>query len=76
MYALLLYMFQSLATSQLTHLQEPCFIDFSNAFNTIQPHILASKIINFNINNTSVSWVMDYLISRPQYVRLESELCY
>ena len=46
------------------------FFDFSSAFNTIQPHILAKKLIDFNMNNSMVAWVMDYLTSRPQYVRL------
>lgn len=46
------------------------FFDFSSAFNTIRPHILANKLIDFGINNSIVAWVVDYLTSRPQFVRL------
>ena len=62
----------------LRHLDTPksycriLFVDFSSAFNTIQPHILISKLINFGINKNVIAWVMDFLKARPQYVRLRN----
>lgn len=38
------------------------FLDFSSAFNTIQPLILQEKL---------VAWIFSYLTDRPQYVRLK-----
>lgn len=45
------------------------FFDFSSAFNTIQPHILANKLSNFKLHNTTIAWILDYLLLRPQFVR-------
>ena len=70
----LLYMLQS----TYSHLESVAssvrimFFDFSSAFNTIQPHLLASKLMNFNLHSSTIAWVMDYLISRPQFVRLNN----
>ncbi len=49
------------------------FFDFSSAFNTIQPHLLASKLINCNVHNATIKLLMDYLIDRPQYVRRDGQ---
>ncbi len=46
------------------------FFDFSNAFNTLRPQILVSKLFNYNLNSSTITWVIDYLTGRPQYVRL------
>lgn len=46
------------------------FFDFSSAFNTLQPHILASKLLDFKLHNRTVAWILDYLLNRPQFVRL------
>ena len=46
------------------------FIDFSSAFNTIQPHILFSKLKNMNLNNRITSWILEFLTNRSQYVNL------
>ena len=46
------------------------FFDFSSAFKTIQPHLLCDKILNTNLCPSLITWIMNYLISRPQYVRL------
>lgn len=48
--------------------------DFSSAFNTIQPHLLANKGIHFKLHNTTIAWVFSYLLSRPQFVRLDNKL--
>ena len=46
------------------------FADFSSAFNTIQPHIMVSKLINMNINKCVIAWIFEFLTNRPQYVKL------
>lgn len=44
------------------------FIDFSSAFNTIQPHIMLQKLGKMNVNSNLIKWVYSYLTARPQYV--------
>ena len=47
------------------------FLDFSSAFNTIQPHVLVSKLLSeFNIESNLVSWNMDFLTNRTQRVKV------
>ena len=46
------------------------FFYFSSAFITIQPHILASKLIDFKLHNTTIAWILDDLLARPQFVRI------
>ena len=37
------------------------FVDFSSAFNTIQPHILVDKLLrNFNLDFSLVGWILDF----------------
>lgn len=47
------------------HLEQPkscarlLFIDFSSAFNTIQPHLLIEKLIShFNIDLNVAGWIL------------------
>ena len=47
------------------------FLDLSSAFNTIQPHIFARKLLDMNVPSSYVSWMFGYLTSRCQYVSLE-----
>ena len=47
------------------------FIDFSSAFNTIQPHILIPKLQAMNIPNSISLWLLDFLVERPQFVSLQ-----
>ena len=43
------------------------FADFSFAFNTIQPHILANKLVSyFGLDNQLVLWIIDFLTNRLQ----------
>ena len=43
------------------------FADFSSAFNTIQPHILANKLVSyFSLDNHLVLWIIDFLTNRLQ----------
>ena len=61
------------------HLETPgayarvLFVDFSSAFNTILPHLLVSKLIDMKCNSFLISWILDFLTKRPQYVRLRNE---
>lgn len=57
------------------HLETPntiarlLFADFSSAFNTMQPHILAEKLINhFCFDHQLTLWIIDFLTNRPQRV--------
>ncbi len=47
------------------------FLDFSSAFNTIQPLILQDKLLSMQVDPCLVSWITNYLTDRPQYVRLK-----
>ena len=61
----------------LNHLEDPgcsvriMFFDFSSAFNTIQPTLLAEKLARMGVDNHLVAWIKDYLSERPQFVRLQ-----
>jgi len=51
------------------------FVDFSSAFNTIQPHILAKRLIqHFDLSENLVGWILDFLINRTQRVRVNGTL--
>ena len=58
------------------HLENPksysrvLYVDFSSAFNTIQPHVLLNKLLALNVNRNIIRWIYSYLTSRPQFVRL------
>ena len=45
------------------------FIDFSSAFNTIQPHLMFGKLKSFCVPDGLCLWILDFLTSRSQYVR-------
>ena len=46
------------------------FIDFSSAFNTIQPHVMVQKLKDLNLRNDIIAWVLEFLTHRRQYVKL------
>ena len=48
------------------------FIDFSSAFNTIQPHLLIPKLLNMGVSNKSSMWILEFLTNRPQFVFIKS----
>ncbi|KAJ8010041.1 hypothetical protein DPEC_G00070860 [Dallia pectoralis] len=50
------------------------FFDFSSAFNTIRPILLARKLSVMQMDLDIVAWITDYLTDRPQFVRLQSSL--
>ena len=45
------------------------FIDFSSAFNTIQPHLMLEKLMAKNVNSKLIIWIHKFLTGRKQYVR-------
>ena len=63
-----------------THLEQPksfvriLFADFSAAFNTVRPHLLAKKLTNLNVNPTLCLWLLDFLTNRLQRVRVNDTL--
>lgn len=59
------------------HLETPkaharlLFIDFSSAFNTIQPYLLAENLISlFKLDFNIVGWIVDFLTDRSQCVKV------
>ena len=42
------------------------FIDFSSAFNTIQPHIMLRKLMDKNVNLNLILWIHKFLTGRKQ----------
>ena len=46
------------------------FFDSSSAFNTIQPLILRDKLVSIGVAPSLTTWIMDYLTSRLQFVKL------
>ena len=46
------------------------FFYFSSAFNTIQPILLRDKLSSMGVDAHLVSWIVDYLTERPQFVML------
>lgn len=52
-----------------------CFlIDFSSAFNCIQLHILANRLINMDIDHDLTCWLTDFLTDRSQKVGVNGVL--
>ncbi len=48
------------------------FIDFSLAFNTLQPRILISKLIELKVNLFCIKWFYSFLTNRTQQVRVNN----
>ena len=57
-------------TIRQKHYVKILYIDFSSAFNTIQPHLMMQKLVNMNVNAKLILWVNEFLTNRPQYVKL------
>ncbi len=47
------------------------FFYFSSAFNTIHPALLSEKLTAMQVDASLVSWIVNYLTGRPQYVNLQ-----
>ena len=50
------------------------FIDFSSAFNTIQPHLMARKLLGYGVDHRLVLWIVNFLVNRTQSVRFQAAL--
>ena len=46
------------------------FVDYSSAFNTIIPGKLFEKLLHMNVDVGICQWVLDFLLDRPQSVRI------
>ena len=66
----------TLLHSLYQHLDQPktyarlLFIDFSSAFNTLQPHLLIDKLADAQVNPSIIKWVHSFMTDRPQQVRV------
>jgi hypothetical protein len=56
------------------HLDKPgthvrmLFVDFSSAFNTLQPYLLLIMLNNMGVNSNIIRWIDSFMSHRPQYV--------
>jgi len=49
------------------------FADFSSAFNTLQPHILANKLSSsFHLDDQLILWLLDFLTHRSQRLHVNN----
>ena len=44
------------------------FLDFSSAFNTIQPYLLLQKLQHMGVNSHVMKWIDAFMLERPQFV--------
>ena len=49
-------------------------MDFSSAFNTLQPHLLLKRLIDLDVSPSLVLWVRSFLSDRPQRVCVNGTL--
>ena len=45
------------------------FLDFSSAFNTMQPHLLINKLAKYGLPPSLQLWILNFLTNRTQYVK-------
>ncbi|KAK7939451.1 hypothetical protein WMY93_002777 [Mugilogobius chulae] len=50
------------------------FLDYSSAFNTIRPVRLIEKLAELGIPTPTCNWILDFLIERPQVVRIGQQV--
>ena len=74
--AIIIFVNNVLKHLETSHTYARClFIDFSSAFNTIQPHLMAQKLLSFKcLNNNLIGWLLDFLTQRKQYVRINNTI--
>ena len=44
------------------------FIDYSSAFNTMQPHLLINKLNRYDVHPSLQLWILNFLTNRTQHV--------
>ncbi len=70
----------SLVHLVIKHLENPrayaklLYVDFSSAFNTLQPHILLKTMQRMNVNPFIIKWFYSFLTNRSQQVRVNRTL--
>ena len=61
-------------TSKLSYLRLLC-VDFSSAFNTMQPHILVKKLRSyFHLDHQLIRWIICFLTNRTQTVVINGRI--
>jgi hypothetical protein len=50
------------------------FIDYSSVFNTIVPSKLINKLRTLELNTSPCNWILDFLMGRPQVVRVGNNI--
>ena len=50
------------------------FIDFSSAFNTLQPYLLLDKLRQMNVNSFIIKWYFSFLTNRIQHVKVNKAI--
>ena len=50
------------------------FIDLSKAFDTVDHHILISKLENYGVNGNNLRWFQSYLKNREQYLNFNNKI--
>lgn len=50
------------------------FVDFSSAFNTIQPHLLIKKLVDLDVHPQIIKWYHSFLSNRKQWVSVNGTL--
>jgi hypothetical protein len=68
-------LYSHLEKSYCGHYARIMYFDFSSAFNTIQPVILARKLIDMDVPNDFIVWIINYLTDRSQYVYIRPSNC-
>jgi hypothetical protein len=50
------------------------FIDYSSAFNTIVSSKLITKLRTLRLNTSLCNWILDFLMGRPQVVKVSNNI--